>query len=79
MFPKLAEEEGFDSIAKVMTKSYILMKEPLLLQRKEKWEDEESSAYLLDDHDAGRRLAMVDKCLFNKLKTGYWSEGKYKI
>ncbi|MDW7614928.1 FMN-binding glutamate synthase family protein [Peribacillus simplex] len=52
MFPKLTEEEKFDRETKVITKRYILLRDPLLMQRKEKWEDEESSAYLLHDHDA---------------------------
>ncbi|CAH0296659.1 Glutamate synthase [NADPH] large chain [Peribacillus sp. Bi96] len=52
MFPKLAEEEKFDRETKVITKRYILLKDPLFSQRKEKWEDEESSAYLLHEDDA---------------------------
>ncbi|MFJ5624826.1 FMN-binding glutamate synthase family protein [Peribacillus loiseleuriae] len=52
MFPKLAEEEKFDREIKVITKRCILLKDPLFSQREEKWEDEESSAYLLHDHDA---------------------------
>ncbi|MGE7762492.1 FMN-binding glutamate synthase family protein [Peribacillus sp. NPDC097895] len=51
MFPKLAEEEKFDRETKVITKRYILLKDPLFSQRKEKWEDEESSAYLLHEDD----------------------------
>ena len=47
-----AEEKKFDRETKVKTKRYLLMKDPLLMQRKEKWEDEESSAFLLHDHDA---------------------------
>ncbi|USK82771.1 FMN-binding glutamate synthase family protein [Peribacillus frigoritolerans] len=52
MFPKLAEEEKYDRETKVTTKRYILLKDPLFSQREEKWEDEVSSAFLLDDEDA---------------------------
>lgn len=52
MFPKLAEEEKYDRETKVMTKRYVLMKDPLFSQREETWGDEESNAYLLDDEDA---------------------------
>lgn len=34
-----------------MTKRYILLRDPLFMQGKEEWEDEESSAYILHDHD----------------------------
>lgn len=51
MFPKLSEEIQMDRKTKVLTKRYILLKDPLFLQRDEKLEDEESLAYLLhDDH-----------------------------
>ncbi|WP_312755815.1 FMN-binding glutamate synthase family protein [Rummeliibacillus suwonensis] len=52
MFPKLTEELKLDQYVKVKTKRYILLKDPLFSQREEKWEDEESSAYLLHDDDA---------------------------
>ncbi|MFI8495410.1 FMN-binding glutamate synthase family protein [Peribacillus butanolivorans] len=52
MFPKLAEEEKYDRETQVMTKRYVLMKDPLFSQREETWGDEESNAYLLDDEDA---------------------------
>ncbi|MGE7662749.1 FMN-binding glutamate synthase family protein [Peribacillus sp. NPDC097197] len=51
MFPKLAEEEKYDRETKVKTKRYILLKDPLFSQREEKWEDEESLAFLLHDND----------------------------
>ncbi len=51
MFPKLSEEIKMDRETKVSTKRYILQKDPLFLQRVEKWENNESLAYLLhDDH-----------------------------
>ncbi|KAB2332249.1 FMN-binding glutamate synthase family protein [Cytobacillus depressus] len=52
MFPKLAEEMKMDRNTLVATKRYILMKDPLLSQREEKWEDEDSNAYLLHEDDA---------------------------
>lgn len=52
MFPKLTEEIKMDKETKVKTKRYILLKDPLFSQREEKWEDEESPAYLLHDDDA---------------------------
>ena len=51
MFPKLTEEMKLDQVTKVSTKRYILLKDPFFLQREEKWENNESLAYLLhDDH-----------------------------
>ncbi|MFF2446995.1 FMN-binding glutamate synthase family protein [Neobacillus sp. NPDC058068] len=52
MFPKLTEEIKMDNETMVKTKRYILLKDPLFSQREEKWEDEESPAYLLQDDDA---------------------------
>ena len=52
MFPKLSEEIKWIEKLKVSTKRYILLKDPLFSQRVEKWEDEESLAYLLHDDDA---------------------------
>ncbi|MGG3801911.1 FMN-binding glutamate synthase family protein [Metabacillus fastidiosus] len=52
MFPKLTEEMKMDMDTKVSTKRYILLEDPLFSQRKEKWVDEESAAYLLHDDDA---------------------------
>ena len=47
MFPKLTEELKMDRETRVLTKRYILIKDPLFSQREEKWEDENSLAYLL--------------------------------
>ncbi|WP_090634224.1 FMN-binding glutamate synthase family protein [Neobacillus massiliamazoniensis] len=52
MFPKLTEEMKMDKETMVKTKKYLLLKDPLFTQREEKWEDEESPAYLLHDDDA---------------------------
>ncbi|WLD94689.1 FMN-binding glutamate synthase family protein [Alkalihalobacillus sp. AL-G] len=52
MFPKLTEELKMDKDTKVTTNRYVLLKEPLFTQREEKWEENSSSAYLLDDEDA---------------------------
>jgi glutamate synthase domain-containing protein 2 len=52
MFPKQTEEMKMDEEASVLTKRYILIKDPLFSQREENWEDESGSAYLLHDDDA---------------------------
>ncbi|MGG3469754.1 FMN-binding glutamate synthase family protein [Neobacillus pocheonensis] len=52
MFPKLTEELKMDQETKVTTNRYLLLKEPLFTQKKEALEENESSAYLLDDKDA---------------------------
>jgi glutamate synthase domain-containing protein 2 len=52
MFPKLTEELKMDQETKVTTNRYLLLKEPLFTQKKEVLEENESSAYLLDDKDA---------------------------
>ena len=52
MFPKLAEELTMDRNELVTTNRYLLIKEPLFTQRKEKLEANKSVAYLLDDRDA---------------------------
>ncbi|KMY53328.1 membrane protein [Bacillus sp. FJAT-27231] len=52
MFPKLTEELKMDKEAKVLTQRYILLKDPLFMQREEKREDNEALAYLLHDEDA---------------------------
>ncbi|MBS4218534.1 FMN-binding glutamate synthase family protein [Bacillus sp. FJAT-49711] len=52
MFPKLNEEMKMDENILALTKRYLLIKDPLFTQREEKWEEDESSAYLLHDDDA---------------------------
>lgn len=51
LFPKLTEEMKMNKETKVTTNRYLLLKDPLFTQRKEKWEQDESSSYLLDDDD----------------------------
>ena len=52
MFPKLTEEEKVDQETIALTKRYRLLKEPLFTGREEKFEEDSSIAYLLDDEDA---------------------------
>ncbi|MBM7587191.1 glutamate synthase (ferredoxin) [Bacillus pakistanensis] len=52
MFPKLTEELKMDRETKVTTDRYLLIKEPLFAQKKERLEKNESPVYLLDDEDA---------------------------
>ena len=52
MFPKLTEELKMDMDTNVRTKRYLLVKDPLFSQREEKWENKETSAFLLSDEDA---------------------------
>ncbi|WP_100012824.1 FMN-binding glutamate synthase family protein [Lentibacillus sediminis] len=52
MFPKLTEELKIDKKTKVTTDRYLLLKEPLFTQRKERLEKHKSPVYLLDDRDA---------------------------
>lgn len=52
MFPKLSEELQMDRNIKITTDRYLLIKEPLFTQKKERLEKNESLGYLLDDRDA---------------------------
>lgn len=52
LFPKLTEEMKMDRNVRVTTHRYRLLKDPLFTRRKEKWERDESSAYLLEKDDA---------------------------
>jgi glutamate synthase domain-containing protein 2 len=52
MFPKQMDELKMDREAKVQTKKYLLLKDPLFGQRKERLVDTETPAYLLHDDDA---------------------------
>ncbi|MBS4196216.1 FMN-binding glutamate synthase family protein [Lederbergia citri] len=52
MFPMLNEEMKMDENTLALTKRYLLIKDPLFTQREEKWEEDESSAYLLHNDDA---------------------------
>ncbi|WP_163528725.1 FMN-binding glutamate synthase family protein [Halobacillus ihumii] len=51
MFPKLSEELKMDRETKVTTDRYLLLKEPLFTQKKEKLEKDESPVYLLNEED----------------------------
>ncbi|HLR68293.1 MAG TPA: FMN-binding glutamate synthase family protein [Virgibacillus sp.] len=51
LFPKLAEEMELNKDEKVTTNRYILLKNPLFTQRKEKLEEDTSINYLLNDKD----------------------------
>ncbi|MFJ8256723.1 FMN-binding glutamate synthase family protein [Peribacillus asahii] len=84
MFPKLSEEIKMDKETRVLTKRYILLKDPLLSQREEKWEDEESSAYLLHDDDAivigpHTRHPFIVKGLIGMSAMSYGSLGHHAI
>src|SRR5699024_2930579 len=59
MFPRLSEELNIDTESKVTTQRYILLNEPLFMQREEKREPNESSAYLLKDKEA---IVIGEKC-----------------
>lgn len=52
MFPKLTEELKIDQEVRVTTDRYLLIKDPLFTERKEKLERHESAGYLLEDKDA---------------------------
>ncbi|MEN1967451.1 FMN-binding glutamate synthase family protein [Lentibacillus sp. N15] len=52
LFPKLTEEVNMDRETKVTTQRYLLVKDPLFTERKEKLEENESLAYLLPKKDA---------------------------
>lgn len=52
LFPKLHSELNVDWHKRVTTFRYLLINEPLFTRRKEKLEEDESSAYLLNDEDA---------------------------
>lgn len=52
MFPKLTEELKIDKETRVTTDRYLLIKDPLFTERKERLEQDETSAYLLREEDA---------------------------
>ncbi|MFK2825763.1 FMN-binding glutamate synthase family protein [Bacillus sp. B190/17] len=84
MFPKLTEELKMDKEARVSTKRYILLKDPLFSQREEKWENEDSLAYLLHDDDAvvigpNTKHPFVLKGLIGMSAMSYGSLGKNAI
>lgn len=52
LFPKLTEELKMDHDTRVATYRYLLLKDPLFMDREEKLEKHESEAYLLPEEDA---------------------------
>ncbi|HLR81374.1 MAG TPA: FMN-binding glutamate synthase family protein [Bacillota bacterium] len=52
LFPKLTNELRMNPDVRAITHRYLLLKDPLFTQRKEKWVQDDSPAYLLDDADA---------------------------
>lgn len=52
LFPKLTEELKMDHDTRVATYRYLLLKDPLFMDREEKLEKHESEAYLLSEEDA---------------------------
>lgn len=52
MFPVQREDLRIDRETKIQTKKYLLLKDPLFAQRKERWEDDEAPGYLLPEEDA---------------------------
>lgn len=52
MFPKQSDELKMDKETNINTKKYILLRDSLFGQRKEKFEDSNTLAYLLHDDDA---------------------------
>lgn len=52
MFPKQSTEMQVNRETEVQTKKYVLLKDKLFGQREEKFEEDHSPAYLLDDDDA---------------------------
>ena len=52
MFPKLTEELNVDQETITLTKRYLLLRDPLFSQRKERWEENKSLAHLLQDENA---------------------------
>jgi glutamate synthase domain-containing protein 2 len=84
MFPKLTEELKMDIDTKVTTKRYLLIKEPLFTQKKEEWEQNISSAYLLKDEDAivigkGLKNPFIVKGQIGMSAMSYGSLGKNAI
>lgn len=84
MFPKLTEELKMDKETKLMTKRYILLKDPLFTQREEKWEEEEEEAYLLHDDDAiiigpQTKKPFIVKSLIGMSAMSYGSLGNHAI
>ncbi|MED4205721.1 FMN-binding glutamate synthase family protein [Neobacillus mesonae] len=84
MFPKLTEELKMDQETMVNTKKYILLKDPLFTDRKEKWEIDNALANLLHDDDAvvigpKTKYPFVVKSLIGMSAMSYGALGKNAI
>jgi len=84
MFPKLIEELKIDREIVVLTKRYLLLRDPLFTQRKEKLEENKSLAYLLADDDAvvigpNTKHPFITKGLIGMSSMSYGALGKNAI
>ena len=84
MFPKLTEELKVDTDVISLTNRYLLLRDPLFTQRKEKLEQNKSLAYLLHDDDAvvigpNTTYPFVTKGLIGMSAMSYGSLGKNAI
>src|SRR5690625_1435693 len=84
MFPKLIEELKIDREIVVLTKRYLLLRDPLFTQRKEKLEENKSLAYLLADDDAvvigpNTKHPFITKGLIGMSAMSYGALGKNAI
>lgn len=84
MFPKLTEELKVDSNVITLTNKYLLLRDPLFTQRKEKLKQDKSLAYLLHDDDAvvigpNAKYPFITKGLIGMSAMSYGSLGKNAI
>ncbi len=84
MFPKLTEELRVNPDVITLTNRYLLLRDPLFTQRKEKMEENSSSAYLLKDEDAvvigpTTKHPFIAKGLIGMSAMSYGSLGKNAI
>ena len=84
MFPKLTEELKVDTDVISLTNRYLLLRDPLFTQRKEKLEQNKSLAYLLHDDDAvvigpNTTYPFITKGLIGMSAMSYGSLGKNAI
>lgn len=84
IFPKLTEELNMDKDVVTLTNRYLLLRDPLFTQRKEKLEENSSFAYLLKDEDAvvigpNTKHPFIAKGLVGMSAMSYGSLGKNAI
>lgn len=84
MFPKLAEETRLDRNTIALTKRYHLLQDPLFTQRKERLEEDNSLAYLLEEEDAvvigpNTKHPFQPRGLIGMSAMSYGSLGKHAI